>query len=260
MSYSSSQADSRQMKLPQVMESRGITRGAILVGATMTNLIALLQARDLPFAVMGNNVIGDWRPEEFDCVYFDGEQGAFELTTHLLALGHRNICFMANCQLPWFAQSSRGYLRAMTDAGLEPRIQELHTSERELGYLCTKSILARGEPVTAIFAGSDTIAQGAYRALGDADIHVPDQMSVAGFNDSEGAILDPPLTTARFFFEEMGAHLAEFVLSRAVDRHLPPRILTIPMRLIKRNSCAPVQAAKTQQQTETFDNARLTPR
>ena len=92
-----------------------------------------------------------------------------------------------------------GYRRAMGGAGLVPRIGELHSPERQMGYYCTKSILARGEPVSAIFAGSDPAAQGVYQALSEAGLRVPEDVSVAGFNDTEGSILHPPLTTARFF-------------------------------------------------------------
>jgi DNA-binding LacI/PurR family transcriptional regulator len=228
----------QELKLPQVLAERGLVRGAVLVGSTATNLMSALTHKKVAFSVMGNNVVGEWNSQDCDAVHFDGVEGAAEITAHLIGLGHRDIWMIGDCQLPWFQQTAEGYRRAMGAAGLTPRIGELHSSERQMGYLCTKSILARGEPVSAIFAGSDPAAQGVYQALSEAGLRVPEDVSVAGFNDTEGSILHPPLTTARFFAEQMGANLLELLLNRIHHPELPPQRLVIPMQLVKRESCA----------------------
>lgn len=184
--------------------------------------------------------------QRYDVVNYDHFDGACELTTFLLELGHRDIWCLTDRQFPWFADSFEGYRYTMEQAGLPARVYEIHSNERELGYLGTKVVLASGEPVTAIFAASDLIAQGAYRVLADSGIKVPDEISVVGFNDSEGAILHPALTTVRSFPEEMRAHLAEFVLDRISKPDLPPRQLTIPMRLVRRESAVRPQTAAIQ--------------
>jgi LacI family transcriptional regulator len=70
------------------------------------------------FSILGNNVQGEWRPEKCDVVWFDDQLGAYELTRHLLTLGHRHIWFVGNCQLPWFSRRYEGYRRAMAEANL----------------------------------------------------------------------------------------------------------------------------------------------
>jgi DNA-binding LacI/PurR family transcriptional regulator len=127
----------------------------------------------------------------------------------------------------------------MQEAGLTPRMSEIHSDERQLGYLAMRSILSRREPVTAVFAGSDPIARGVYDAARQAGRSIPDDISVAGFNDSEAELLYPPLTTVREFPEELGRHLAEFVLKRLQAPDRKPQQLTIPTRVIVRESTRP---------------------
>jgi DNA-binding LacI/PurR family transcriptional regulator len=86
-----------------------------------------------------------------------------------------------------------------------------------VGYLATKSLLARGARPTAIFAG-DQAAVGVYRALQESRIRIPDDISVAGFNDTVRDLLYPALTTVREFPRELRLHLAEFTLAHPAAR------------------------------------------
>jgi LacI family transcriptional regulator len=102
-----------------------------------------------------------------------------------------------------------------------------------------RSILSRQEPVTAVMAGSDQIARGVYEALNQAKLRIPDDICVAGFNDSEALFMNPPLTSVREFPEELGRHLAEFVLRRLQEPNRRPQQLTIPTRVMVRESTRP---------------------
>jgi len=94
--------------------------------------------------------------------------------------------------------------------------------------------------VTAILAGSDTVAAGVCGALREAGLSIPGDISVMGFNDSEGALFHPALSTVREFPEELGRHLASFLVNRIQNPTLPPQTLTIPTQLIERQSTASV--------------------
>ena len=239
--YSSS-TPAKDLHLPNILSQPGIVRALILSGTNSPNMLNALRERDMPFAVLGNNVIGEWDHTEFDTVYSDDVQGAFELTSHLITGGHRDIWFIGDVELPWYARCAEGYRQCMQQAGLEPRMSEIHTDDRQLGYLSMRSIILRGEPVTAIFAGSDQIARGVYEALRQLGLAVPDDISVAGFNDSEAMLMDPPLTSVREFPEELGTHLAEFVQRRIQKPDREPQSLTIPTRLVIRQSTQPLPA------------------
>lgn len=236
----------KELHLPKILNQRGLVRAMILGGTNSSNMLKALRERDIPFAVLGNNVVGDWNPNEFDAVYSDDVQGAFDLTSHLISEGHRDIWFIGDVELPWYARCAQGYRQSMLDAGLQPRFSEIHSDDRQLGYLSMRSILSRREPVTAVFAGSDQIASGVYEALRQSGLNIPDDVSVAGFNDSEAALMDPPLTSVREFPEELGKHLAEFVLRRVQSPDREPQNLTIPTRIVLRQSTrALVDAVRT---------------
>lgn len=228
------------LHLPRILRQRNLVRAVILGGTNSPNMLSALREQKIPFAVLGNNVIGDWTPEEFDTVWSDDVQGAFDLTSHLIADGHRDIWFIGDIELPWCARCAEGYRQSMLNAGLLPRLSEIQSDDRRLGYLATRSILSRREPVTAIFASSDQIARGVYEALYQSGLSVPDDISVAGFNDTEAALLHPPLTSVAEFPEELGRHLAGFVLRRAQEPDREPQKLTIPTRVMVRESTKPM--------------------
>jgi DNA-binding LacI/PurR family transcriptional regulator len=239
-------APAKELHLPRVLTERGIVRALILGGTNSSNMLNALREREIPFAVLGNNVLGDWNPEEYDAVYSDDVQGGFDLTAQLIADGHRDIWFIGDVGLPWYARCAAGYSQSMRQAGLQPRFSEIHSDDHQLGYLAMRSLLSRREPVTAVFAGSDQIARGIYDALKQAGMAIPDDISVAGFNDSEGALMDPPLTSVREFPEELGKHLAEFALRRIQQPDRPPQKLTIPTRLVIRQSTRPASDRRTE--------------
>jgi DNA-binding LacI/PurR family transcriptional regulator len=234
------------LHLPKIMNQRGIVRAMILGGTNSSNMLNALRERQIPFAVLGNNVIGKWNPQEFDAVYSDDVQGAYDLTAHFIAEGHRDIWFIGDVELPWYARCAQGYRHCMTEAGLQPRLSEIHSDDRQLGYLAMRSILSQRESVTAVFAGSDQIASGVYEALRQSGLGIPDDVSVAGFNDSDSALMDPPLTSVREFPEELGKHLADFVLRRIQSPEREAQHLIIPTRIVLRRSIKNIGAQPAQ--------------
>jgi DNA-binding LacI/PurR family transcriptional regulator len=236
----------KELYLPKVVQRHDVVRGVILAGTNSTNLLELLVRKDINFAVFGNNVIGD--PSDLknnDVVFSDDKQGGSEMTRYLIDLGHRNIGFVGNTRLPWFARCFEGYRQAMEEAGLEIRQSNTYSQDdTESGYLGAKSMLARDNSVTAILAGNDTTAHGVYKAVQDIGLKIPDDISVAGCDDTVGAWLQPGLTTTREFPEQLGKQLVELVVNRADKPGLPPQHVTIPTELVKRESCSRVSNAE----------------
>lgn len=224
------------LHLPQLLSNRTNARAVILGGTNHPNLLTALEGKGLPFAVLGNNVIGDWPEAQSDAAYSDDISGARDATAYLISKGHRNIGFLGNLQLPWFRRCATGYEQAMTAAKLPLRCIDMRSDGSQLGYLATKALLNQHRETTAILAGSDPVAAGVYDALREANISVPKQMSVIGFNDTQGEMLYPALTSVREFPEELGRHLAEFALNRLQNPALPTQKLTVPTQLVLRNS------------------------
>jgi DNA-binding LacI/PurR family transcriptional regulator len=235
----------RELQLPQILLRHDLMHGFILAGSTTQNLLDFLAHKRLHFAVLGNNVMGEWREGQHDVTWFDDPVGAYEAVRYLLSLGHRDIWYVGNPHLPWFARRYEGYRRALEEAGLPPMLSDIDSSDdRDVGYLGTKSILNRGDAVTAIFAGGDSTAQGVYQALGGSGLRIPEDVSVVGFNDIEAPMMQPALTSVHVFIEQVGRCLAQMLVNRITQPDLPPQQQTIPTQLVKRESCRPIQLAE----------------
>lgn len=241
----------KELHLPKVVQRQDVVRGVILAGNTSSNLLELLDHKGIAQVVLGNNIIGDPKHLKTDIIYSDDRQGAYDITRHLIGLGHRAISFVGNIRLPWYARCFEGYSRAMEEAKLTRRHSSIDSDDDgEIGYLGTKSLLTSGQKVTAIFAGNDPSAHGVYKALRDSGLRIPDDMSVVGCNDTIGAWVYPSLTTIREFPEHLGKHMVEMLLNRIANPNAAPQRLTIPTEFVKRDSCRAI----THRQEESFSD------
>lgn len=137
-------------------------------------------------------------------VMFDDHGGAFRLAEHLLTLGHRRIAYVAG---PPRRSTTRERLAGHREAlrRHDPTLPEtcapltVHAGfERSAGYDATRELLRRGEPFTAVAAANDTVAAGVVAALKEAGLRIPEDVSVAGFDDLPFCVdTAPALTTVR---------------------------------------------------------------
>lgn len=241
--YSGS-VDWKKLHLPRVNQLRDIVDGFIVVGENSQNLLDLLAHTGLPCVVQGNSVRDPWRSGDYDTVFFDDIKGGRQMTRYLQSLGHRDIWFVGNRQSATFERTYKGYEQAMVEAGLVPRSEGVDAEQhREVGYLATLALLDRGEALTAIFAGSDPTAVGVYQALRESEVRVPEDVSVVGFDDIEARMLQPQLTTAHIYLQEIGRKLAELVLRRIEDPSLPRQQVSIHTEIVRRDSHYPCVTA-----------------
>jgi DNA-binding LacI/PurR family transcriptional regulator len=232
-----------ELHLPKVAQRRDVIRAVIVAGTNSASLTELLDYKGIPYVALGNNIFGESDNAKGDTIYADDTRGAVDMTRYLISLGHCDIYFLGNIRLPWFARCYAGYTRAMNEAGLAPRHSTIDSEEdSEVGYLGTKSLLARGEPVSAIFAGNDSTAHGVYKGLRDTGLIIPDDISVVGCDDTVGQWLYPGLTTIREFPEQLGKQMVELILKRIANPGLQPQRVTVPTELIKRDSCRRISA------------------
>jgi DNA-binding LacI/PurR family transcriptional regulator len=248
----------RELHLPKIVQRRDMVRGVILAGTNSSNLLELLTHKGINFVVLGNNIIDEQQDLRKDVVFSDDIQGGQDITRYLISLGHRHIWFVGNTRLPWFARCFSGYSRAMDEAGLVPRHSNIDSEDdTAIGYLGTKSLLASGEPVTAIFAGNDPSAHGVYKALRENGLSIPDNISVVGCNDTLGALLYPGLTTIREFPEQLGRLMVELILNRIAKPGQEPQHVTIPTEFIKRDSVGPATASKNMESDEALQGVEI---
>jgi DNA-binding LacI/PurR family transcriptional regulator len=107
----------KELHLPQILNQRALVRAVILGGTNSPNLLSALRGREISFSVLGNNVGGQWNPAEYDAVYSDDVQGAYDLTSHLISEGHRDIWFIGDTVFAGSDPIARGVYDAVRQSG-----------------------------------------------------------------------------------------------------------------------------------------------
>jgi len=192
-------------------------------------------------------------------IVLDHHIAAEQALAHLVALGHRRIAFMRgphaipDSEFRW--QSIQKVAREMqlkVDPALVIRIDSAgwsmednyHPMAPEIGYRPMQALLDQTRDFTAIFCFNDIAAIGAIRALKDAGLTVPGDVSVVGFDDIQSAAYSTPsLTTVRQPLLEMGRRGAQTLLDRIAnsEKEFPAEIVMAP-ELVIRESTGPAPA------------------
>ncbi|WP_085809354.1 LacI family DNA-binding transcriptional regulator [Sphingomonas sp. TZW2008] len=156
-----------------------------------------LARRGIPFVRLQPGV----RIDEAPAVLIDNERAAFDMTTHLLDLGHRRIGFVVGDRsFAASAQRLAGYIRALGEEAVAVDLDLIRQGQFDVasGEAAADVLLSLPQPPTAIFASSDDMAAGVLAAAHRRGVRVPDALSVAGFDDGPTAtIVWPALTTVR---------------------------------------------------------------
>ncbi len=196
---------------------------------------AALRERGLPF-VETSPLVPD---PAASSVSIDHAQGAYDMTTQLIALGHSQIGFVdGDRRYAAAARRREGFMRALADAGIEadpalirPGLYDFASGSRAAGELFDLP-----HPPTAIFASSDDMAAGVLAEAHRRGVAVPGTLSVAGFDDTDlAAVVWPPLTTVRQPVREIGAVAADLLLSPPDT----PEHRVLAHEVIVRGSAAP---------------------
>jgi LacI family transcriptional regulator len=201
-------------------------------------LYEMLLAQGTPTVILGHRA-----PfcSQFVNVETDDITASFDLTRHLLQLGHRRIAFVTGrSNAPWSQERIEGYRRAFRQASLEldDRLIFNGGSTIEEGAQAAEQMLSEGASFTAVQAVNDLIAIGVCRVFLDRGLRIPQDVSVAGF----GNILTAenyrvPLTTVRQPKHRLGVAAMESML--ALLRGERPETKRLGAELIVRQSTAP---------------------
>ncbi|TDD18245.1 LacI family DNA-binding transcriptional regulator [Nonomuraea diastatica] len=169
----------------------------------------------------------------------DQRAGAVRVTRHLLSLGHRTVWHVAGPP-DWLDANGRieGWRGVLEQAGRPvPDVLRGDWSSRS-GYRLGRG-LAQEPELTAVFVANDQMALGVLRALREAGRRVPEDVSVAGFDDiPESAYYWPPLTTVRQDFGEVGRLAFHMLLDRMAGADLDGRRLVEPELVVRESTGA----------------------
>ncbi|MGA0567987.1 LacI family DNA-binding transcriptional regulator [Rathayibacter sp. KR2-224] len=189
--------------------------------------------------VFGGRPLHDYGEGLGEAYYVDVDNihGAVTGTRHLIERGRKNIATIAGpADMPAGYDRELGWRRAMTDAGLEPKLIEWGDFTPASGAMAMRRLLARKVPLDAVFVANDQMALGAYTAITEAGLSIPDDIAVVGYDDDALApAAAPALTTMRQSMTEMGAAMAGKLVDVIEGRQVE-RATILKTRLIVRGS------------------------
>lgn len=209
----------------------------LTVSDTYRNALQHLSSH-LPVVVLGNQIPG------VDCRFIQRErgQGVFSAVNYLASLGHRNIAFVGGEQGVGITSARlEAFQDALVTLGLPHRPDSVMLSDYYTpdGYRATKALLAGNVPFTAMLTMNDSVAQGAYRALADSGLRVPQDVSVISCDQFWSAdFLVPRLTSVDQHNELFGRFIIHTLLG-AIHGVKEDVVLAYQPELVIRESCAP---------------------
>lgn len=206
-------------------------------------LLKMLDELAIPYARVG----ATFKKSSSIVVVSNDEQASFEMTQHLISLGHSTIGFITG-HPDHEASGLRlsGYRRALESNALQYREKYVEQGlfDFHSGEQCARKLLALDVPPTAIFTSNDYMAAGVMKVANQKGISIPHQLSVTGFDDAPvSRYVWPSLTTVRQPFQEMASGAVNMLINcirnKPVD--LP---IQFDSKLVIRESTAPVRVRK----------------
>lgn len=227
------QEDERKL-YPRI--SQGLLDGVIVqVGTIGDQFIAALLQGTIPSVVAG-------RPQhhpEASYVDVDNVAGAYNAVMHLLQLGRERVATITgDMGTTAGLDREKGYRRALQKRGISVNEDWIvHGDFTEIsGYYGMQRLLSHKPD--AVFAGSDTMAMGAIRAIKQAGLSVPEDIAIVGYDDLPPArMTSPSLTTIRQPIHRFGVKAVEILLDVIENGKEPARQIVFDTKLIVRESC-----------------------
>lgn len=224
-------------RLPALQEDSRLA-GIMFVSQMPKRILEAAKELSLPAVVV------NYYDEYFPSILSDREKGAQEVVRHLIDLGHRRFAFISGIPSYLSSQHSlEGYKRALVDADLDLKSQIYQEGDWTFdgGYRAMKNILERQELLpSAVFACNDMTALGVIEAIREADLSVPADISVAGFDDVEQSRqFNPKLTTVRVDIDLMAKAACQKLLFTIESAEVHSVKIMVPVSLVVRESTGP---------------------
>jgi LacI family transcriptional regulator len=199
-----------------------------------TALLDRLKTAGIPFVRLAQSSVEG----ETGHVSMDDERAADELTSYLISLGHRRIGFIAGDRDHAQARLREAGFRsalARNSIAPDPALMTGGNFQVESGRREAERLLALENPPTAIFASNDDMAAGVLAAAYRKGLRVPDDLSVAGFDDTPlASAVSPSLTTIYQPIREIAAAAAGMLFDRTDSG--ASSALVLPHKLVTRES------------------------
>jgi LacI family transcriptional regulator len=178
-----------------------------------------------------------------NCVLCNATEAGFLATQHLIKEhGHTEIG-MISAPLAWphVEECYLGYWKALQASDLEHKPEWVIETDDffvESGYEAGLELFQREDHPRAVFAASDSLAVGVFKALADLGLKVPDDVAITSYNDSPYAeMTHPMLTSSTFPAYQMGVAAAEMLHQVISGREVSEKQVVLGSTLVIRQSC-----------------------
>ena len=216
--------------------------GILVIGNYYTDMVEKMSNDN------DNIVYVDYSPDEskYDSVVIDKKKATFDLLNYIYEIGHRKIGLIGgkdlneNYENMMIDERDIEYQYFMKCKGIyNPKY--IYTASRfnfKSGYELTKEMLKEKERPTAVLVENDTMAIGAYKAIAEEGLTIPDDISIVGFNDQPSAkYMVPSLTTVKLSTEYLASAAIDLVLENIDGSRPYKKKVIIPTKLKIRKSC-----------------------
>jgi LacI family transcriptional regulator len=188
-----------------------------------------------------------------DTVLVDSVAAARDVVERLVAAGHRRIAMVTGGQRSEERAQGRlgvstgqdrvdGFLAALADAGIADPQAYLRTGAHspDVAFALTNQLLALPVPPTAVFASNSRVALGVLKAIREAGLEVPREISLVGFDDADWtSVVNPPISVVAQPAYALGQRAAECLLARISGDEEPPAVHMMATDFLPRQSIAP---------------------
>jgi len=231
------ESEAKQEQYLQMLLRRRIDGILLVPACSDAKPVHLIQKQGIPVVLLDREVSG----VEVDIVRGDSENGAYQLTQHLLSLGHQQIALLTGPQTVSTAvDRANGYRQALADTSLPDNAARVYWGgfTQDSGYQTANQALSAATQPTALLAANNFIAIGALQALKEQGLHVPDDIALVTVDDMPSAFpIDPFLTAVTQPAREIGRQGAQLLLDRlngTIDAKY--RHITLPIKMNIRTS------------------------
>jgi LacI family fructose operon transcriptional repressor len=177
---------------------------------------------------------------EVDMVLIDNEEAGYRLANHLIGNGYRRLAGIFGEASTTGRARRRGFRAALREHQLTPVADGLTAPRIEAGYAAVRTLLEAKEPPDAILATNSLLTAGALKAIKASNRAIPDEVALAGFDETTwSTLVTPPLTVIAQPTYDIGRTATDLLLQRIDNPERPARTTILKGKLITRASTAP---------------------
>jgi len=219
-----------------------LMRDTAVAGAIMSptrHTIANFADSNFPFpiVVVDRSILSS----DVDAVLLDNVDAAFRLITHVIEQGYRRIAVLCS-EMSTGLERQIGYEKALRAHGLAPKSEYMKyvPPKTEAGYAATLKMLDLAEPPDALFTVNSLIAEGAWQAIRERNLCIPDDIALVSFDETTwSSLVQPAITLIAQPTYEIGKTAAELLIQRIADPGRPTRQVILKGQLLVRGSSSP---------------------